>query len=179
MNITITGRNVDLTDAIKARVNDKLTKLDKMFTKETNATVTLKKENGKDVCEINIPVKGSLLRVSERQDNLFSAIDNAIDKLERQIRKYKTKIRDNKIHNIMKNVVEGNFSDEAIDEEPTEINIVKKKQILLKPMDDEEACMQLDMIGHSFFIYENTNGKICIAYKRGDGNYGIIEPDIE
>ena len=63
MNITITGRNVDLTDAIKARVNDKLTKLDKMFTKETNATVTLKKENGKDVCEINIPVKGNLLRL--------------------------------------------------------------------------------------------------------------------
>ena len=179
MNITITGRNVDLTDAIKARVNDKLSKLDKLFTKETNATGTLKKENGKDVCEINIPVKGNLLRVSEKQDNLFSAIDIAIDKLERQIRKYKTKIRDNKIHTIMKNIAEGNFSDELIDEEPTEINIVKKKQILLKPMDDEEACMQLDMIGHSFFIYENTSGKICVAYKRGDGNFGIIEPDIE
>lgn len=179
MNIIITGKNVDLTDAIKARVNDKLGKLDKLFTKETNATVTLKKENNKDVCEINIPVKGNLLRVSERQDNLFSAIDIATDKLERQIRKYKTKIRDNKIHNIMKNVVEGNFSDETIDEEPTSINIVKKKQILLKPMDDEEACMQLDMIGHSFFIYENTNGKVCVAYKRGDGNFGIIEPDLE
>ena len=179
MNITITGRNVDLTDAIKARVNDKLSKLDKLFTKETNATVTLKKENGKDVCEINIPVKGNLLRVSEKQDNLFSAIDISIDKLERQIRKYKTKIRDNKIHTIMKNIAEGNFSDELIDEEPTEINIVKKKQILLKPMDDEEACMQLDMIGHNFFIYENSNGQICVAYKRGDGNYGIIEPNVE
>lgn len=179
MKVIITGKNVELTDAIKERINDKLTKLDKMFTKETTATVTLKKENGKDVCEINIPVKGNLLRVSERQDNLFSAIDVAIDKLERQIRKYKTKIRDNRIHNIMKNVAEGNFSDEEIKEEPTEINIVKKKQILLKPMDDEEACMQLDMIGHSFFIYANTNGKTCVAYKRGDGNYGIIEPDIE
>ena len=179
MKVIITGKNVELTDAIKERINDKLTKLDKMFTKETTATVTLKKENGKDVCEINIPVKGNLLRVSERQDNLFSAIDVAIDKLERQIRKYKTKIRDNKIHNIMKNIAEGNFSDEDIKEEPTEINIVKKKQILLKPMDDEEACMQLDMIGHSFFIYANTNGKTCVAYKRGDGNYGIIEPEIE
>ena len=179
MNITITGRNVDLTDAIKERINDKITKLDKMFTKETSATVTLKKENGKDVCEINIPVKGNLLRVSERQDNLFAAIDTAVDKLERQIRKYKTKIRDNKIHNIMKNVAEGNFSNEEITEEPTEINIVKKKEILLKPMDDEEACMQLDMIGHSFFIYENSNGKVCVAYKRGDGNFGIIEPSIE
>ena len=179
MKVIITGKNVELTDAIKERINDKLTKLDKMFTKETTATVTLKKENGKDVCEINIPVKGNLLRVSERQDNLFSAIDVAIDKLERQIRKYKTKIRDNRIHNIMKNVAEGNFSDEEIKEEPTDINIVKKKQILLKPMDDEEACMQLDMIGHSFFIYANTNGKTCVAYKRGDGNYGIIEPEIE
>ena len=179
MNITITGKNVDLTDAIKARINEKITKLDKMFTKETNATVTLKKENGKDICEINIPVKGNLLRVSERQDNLFAAIDTATDKLERQIRKYKTKIRDNRIHTIMKNIAEGNFSNEDIEEEPVEINIVKKKQILLKPMDDEEACMQLDMIGHNFFIYENTNGQICVAYKRGDGNYGIIEPNVE
>ena len=79
----------------------------------------------------------------------------------------------------MKNIAEGGFSEEKIDEEPAEIRIVKKKQLLLKPMDDEEACMQLDMIDHSFFIYENTNGKICVAYKRGDGNFGIIEPDIE
>ena len=142
MKIIITGRNVDLTDAIKDRANDKLSKLDKFFTNETTATVTLKKENGKDVAEINIPVKGNLLRVSEKQDNLFAAIDTATEKL-------------------------------------TEIKIVKKKQVLLKPMDEEEACMQLDMIGHSFFIYENTNGKICVAYKRGDGHFGIIESDIE
>ncbi|MBO6119260.1 MAG: ribosome-associated translation inhibitor RaiA [Lachnospiraceae bacterium] len=179
MKIIITGKNVSLTDAIKERINSKLSKLDKFFTNETTATVTLKKENGKDVSEINIPVKGNLLRVSERQDNLFSAIDTATDKLERQIRKYRTKIRDNKIHTIMKNIAEGGFSEEKIDEEPAEIRIVKKKQLLLKPMDDEEACMQLDMIDHSFFIYENTNGKICVAYKRGDGNFGIIEPDIE
>lgn len=179
MKIIITGRNVDLTDGIKGRVNEKLEKLDKFFTNETTATVTLKKENGKDVAEINIPVKGSLLRVSEKQDNLFSAIDTAADKLERQIRKYRTKIHDNRIHNIMKNLAEGNFSEEAVDEMPADIKIVKKKQIMLKPMDDEEACMQLDMIGHSFFIYENTKGKICVAYKRGDGNFGIIEPDVE
>lgn len=179
MKIIITGKNVDLTDAIKERINNKLAKLDKFFTNETTATVTLKKENGKDVAEINIPVKGNLLRVSEKQDNLFAAIDTAADKLERQIRKYRTKIRDNKIHTIMKNNAEGNFSEEKVDEEPTDIKIVKKKQLLLKPMDEEEACMQLDMIGHSFFIYENTNGKICVAYKRGDGNFGIIEPDIE
>ena len=179
MKIIISGRNIDLTDAIKERVNNKLGKLDKFFTSETTATVTLKKENEKDVAEINIPVKGNLLRVSEKQDNLFSAIDTASDKLERQIRKYRTKIRDNKIHNIMKSISEGNFSEEKIDEEPNEIKIVKKKQLLLKPIDEEEACMQLDMIGHSFFIYENTDGKICVAYKRGDGNYGIIEPSIE
>lgn len=179
MKIIITGRNVDLTDGIKDRVNEKLAKLDKFFTSETTATVTLKKENGKDVAEINIPVKGNLLRVSERQDNLFAAIDTAADKLERQIRKYRTKIHDNRIHNIMKNIAEGSFSEEKVDEEPTEIKIVKKKQVLLKPMDEEEACMQLDMIGHSFFIYENTQGKVCVAYKRGDGNFGIIEPDVE
>ena len=179
MKIIITGRNVDLTDAIKERANEKLSKLDKFFTNETTATVTLKKENGKDVSEINIPVKGNLLRVSEKQDNLFAAIDTAADKLERQIRKYRTKIRDKKIQTIMRNNVEGNFSEEKVDDEPTDIKIVKKKQLLLKPMDEEEACMQLDMIGHSFFIYENTKGKICVAYKRGDGNFGIIEPEIE
>ena len=179
MKIIISGRNVDLTDGIKTRVNEKLGKLDKFFTESTQATVTLKKENGKDVAEINIPVKGNLLRVSERQDNLFAAIDTAADKLERQIRKYRTKIRDKKIQTIMRNNLEGSFSDENVVDEPADIKIVKKKQLLLKPMDEEEACMQLDMIGHSFFIYENTKGKICVAYKRGDGNFGIIEPDIE
>lgn len=179
MKIIITGKNVDLTDAIKERVNEKLSKLDKFFTNETTATVTLKKENGKDVAEINIPVKGNLLRVSEKQDNLYAAIDTAADKLERQIRKYRTKIRDKKIQTIMRNNVEGSFSEEKVEDEPTDIKIVKKKQMLLKPMDDEEACMQLDMIGHSFFIYENTKGKVCVSYKRGDGNFGIIEPDVE
>ena len=179
MKIIISGKNVDLTDGIKTRVNEKLGKLDKFFTGDTTATVTLKNENGKDVAEINIPVKGNLLRVSEKQDNLFAAIDTAAVKLERQIRKYRTKIRDKKIQTIMRNNAEGNFSEEKVDDEPTDIKIVKKKQLLLKPMDEEEACMQLDMIGHSFFIYENTNGKICVAYKRGDGSFGIIEPDIE
>lgn len=179
MKVIVSGKNVDLTDAVKKRVEEKLSKLDKFFTNETTATVTLKKEKIGDIAEINIPVRGTLLRVSEVQDNLYAAIDTASDKLERQIRKYRTKIHDNKIHNIMKNMSEGNFSEEKVEEEETEIKIVKKKQMILKPMDDEEACMQLDIIGHSFFVYENTKGKICVAYKRGDGNYGIIEPDVE
>lgn len=179
MKIIISGKNIELTDAIKKKVEEKLNKLDKFFTNETTATVTLKREKIGDVVEINIPVKGNLLRVSECESNLYASVDTATDKLERQIRKYRTKIHDNKIHNIMKNMSKGDFSEEKVDEEDSEIKIVKKKQIMLKPMDEEEACMQLDMIGHSFFVYENTNGKICVAYKRGDGNYGIIEPDIE
>ncbi len=179
MKIIISSKNIELTDAIKKKVEEKLNKLDKFFTNETTATVTLKREKIGDVVEINIPVKGNLLRVSECESNLYASVDTATDKLERQIRKYRTKIHDNKIHNIMKNMSKGDFSEEKVDEEDSEIKIVKKKQIMLKPMDEEEACMQLDMIGHSFFIYENTNGKICVAYKRGDGNYGIIEPDIE
>lgn len=179
MKIIISSKNIELTDAIKKKVEEKLNKLDKFFTNETTATVTLKREKIGDVVEINIPVKGNLLRVSECESNLYASVDTATDKLERQIRKYRTKIHDNKIHNIMKNMSKGDFSEEKVDEEDSEIKIVKKKQIMLKPMDEEEACMQLDMIGHSFFVYENTNGKICVAYKRGDGNYGIIEPDIE
>lgn len=179
MKIIISGKNIDLTDAIKKRVEEKLAKLDKFFTNETTATVTIKGEKIGDVVEINIPVKGSLLRVSECDSNLFASIDTAADKLERQIRKYRTKIHDNKIHNIMKNMSEGGFSEEKVDEEATDIKIVKKKQMMLKPMDEEEACMQLDMIGHSFFIYQNPSGKICVAYKRGDGNFGIIEPEAE
>ena len=179
MKIIISGKNIELTDAIKKKVEEKLTKLDKFFTSETTATVTIKGEKIGDVVEINIPVKGNLLRVSECESNLFASIDTAADKLERQIRKYRTKIHDNKIHNIMKNMSEGNFSEEKVDEETADIKIVKKKQMMLKPMDEEEACMQLDMIGHSFFIYQNPSGKICVAYKRGDGNFGIIEPEVE
>ena len=179
MKIIITGKNIELTDAIKKRVEEKLAKLDKFFTSETTATVTIKSEKIGDIVEINIPVKGNLLRVSECESNLFASIDTAADKIERQIRKYRTKIHDNKIHNIMKNMSNGSFSDEKVEEEAADIKIVKKKQMLLKPMDEEEACMQLDMIGHSFFIYQNPRGKICIAYKRGDGNFGIIEPEVE
>ena len=179
MKIIISGKNIELTDAIKKKVEEKLTKLDKFFTSETTATVTIKGEKIGDVVEINIPVKGNLLRVSECESNLFASIDTAADKLERQIRKYRTKIHDNKIHNIMKNMSEGNFSEEKVDEETADIKIVKKKQMMLKPMDEEEACMQLDMICHSFFIYQNPSGKICVAYKRGDGNFGIIEPEVE
>ena len=179
MKYTIKGLGLDLTDGLKNHVDKGLEKLDKFFTNETQASVVLKTQKNDHIVEITVPLKGNILRVSERGSDMYSLIDVAIDKLERQVRKYKTKVRDNRIHKIMKNEAEGNlvsFEGDSDNEPNQMIEIVKKKHFELIPMTPEEACEHMELLNHNFFMFENNeNNKICVVYKRIDGAYGLIE----
>lgn len=178
MKINISGMGISLTDALKERINSKLSKLDKYFTDETQAQVNLKTEGKKVAFEVTIPVKKNVVRVSEVNEDLHTAIDYAIDKLERQVHKYRTKVRDKKMKEIVKNEEVGAFSDIDIEEDEkdlTEIKIVKKKNFYLEPMTPDEACMQLDMLNHNFFVFKNLEtDSVCVVYKRTDDTYGLI-----
>lgn len=179
MKSTIKGLGIDLTDELKSHVEKSLNKLDKFFTEETTAHVALKTQKNDHIVEITIPIKGNILRVSERGSDMYSLIDVAVDKLERQVRKYRTKVRDNKIHKIMKNDALGNissFEDNDDNDDSQMIEIVKKKHFELIPMSPEEACEHMELLNHNFFMFENNeNNKVCVVYKRIDGSYGLIE----
>lgn len=181
MKINISGVGISLTEALKEKVNSKMSKLDKFFTDNTTAQVNLKTEGKKQAFEVTIPVKKNVIRISEVNDDLYAAIDLAIDKLERQIRKFRTKIRDKKIKEIVRNEDIGAFSDVDIEEdekENIEIKIVKKKNFYLEPMTPEEACAELEMLNHNFFVFKNLEtDSICVVYKRVDDAYGIIIPN--
>ena len=164
----------DNTKSIKEYIESKLGKLDKYFnTDEYTATVLTKKEGRGQKIEVTIPTNIFTLRNESVNEDLYAAIDNVVDKLERQIRKNKDKI--NKKNN--KRVI-SDFEKMLEDEFEEEEIIVKRKKIELKPIDEEEAIIEMEMLGHSFFVYKDVESdKICVLYKRTNGNYGIIETE--
>ena len=175
MKITITGRNLSLTDGLKNGVEKKLGKLDKFFQAETPCNVTLSTQKDMQKIEVTIPVKGSVIRAEEATEDMYQSIDLVVDVLERQIRKYKNKL-------IQRHQAGSDFSSEFIDEKPAqdeeEIKIVRTKHIDLKPMTAEEACLQMELLGHSFFVFQDGNtGKVNVVYKRKANSYGLIEPE--
>ncbi|MBO6195080.1 MAG: ribosome-associated translation inhibitor RaiA [Bacilli bacterium] len=173
MKYIIRGQKIDNTDAIKQYIESKLSKLDKYFDNadEIEATVLTKVHGRDQVIEVTIPTKHFLLRNEEAHEDLYAAIDKITDKLERQIRKNKEKIN----KKINKTIIK-DFEYDLEDEYEEEEQIVKRKQIELKPIDEEEAIIQMEMLGHSFFVYKDVNtNKVCILYKRKSGDYGIIE----
>ena len=169
MQYIIRGNN---TDSIKEYIESKLDKLNKYFdTTELTATVLTKKEGRNQKIEVTIPTTSFTLRNESVDEDLYAAIDNVVDKLERQIRKNKDKI--NKKSN--KKVIE-DFEFLLEDEFQEEEKIVKRKKLELKPIDEEEAIIEMEMLGHSFFVYKDAyTNEICVLYKRKNGNYGIIE----
>ena len=162
----------DNTDSIKDYIESKLDKLNKYFNSENcTATVLTKKEGRNQKIEVTIPTDNFILRNESVNEDLYAAIDNVSDKLERQIRKNKEKI--NKKQN--KKVIE-DFDYLLEDEFTGEEKIVKRKQLELKPIDEEEAIIEMEMLGHNFFVFRDVDtDKICILYKRKNGNYGVIE----
>lgn len=190
LKYNIRGENLEVTDAIKGYVEKKVNKLERYF--ETPPTsdvyVNLGVYNDEQVIEVTIPMPNLLLRGEERHDDLYAAIDLVVDKLERQIRKYKTKInRKNRQGGSAKHIfaemerdatqtqLEAEVAEEGDDDEGVEI--VRTKQFDLKPMDSEEAILQMDMLGHTFYVFENaSSGDTNVVYRRRDGRYGLIEP---
>lgn len=174
MIYNIRGDKILVTNSIKDYITDKLGRLDKYFKNdELKVNILIKVKGFNQTIEVTIPTPNFTIRNEESADDLYAAIDLVTDKIERQIRKNKTKI--NKIE---KNAVKKlNFVfDDANDDTEDNDKIVRRKELNTKPMDEEEAILQMEMLGHDFFIFKDRDTKqICILYKRKDGNYGLIE----
>ena len=174
MRIIISGKNIDVTQGLKDAINDKLGKLDKYFTPETEAIVTLSVERNRQKIEVTIPIKGSVIRAEEVSDDMYVSIDLVQEIIERQMRKHKTRL-------VNRYRSAGNFQPAFIEmeaEDPEEVKIVRSKKFAMKPMDPEEACIQMELSGHNFFVFRNAEtDDVNVVYKRKGNTYGLIEPE--
>lgn len=173
MRIITSGKNMEVTDALRDTIERKLGKLDKFFRKDTEAQVTLNVEKSRHIIEVTIPFNGILIRAEESTIDMYTSIDKAVDKLERQINKHKTKLekryRGGKI--IFDNIKPGE------NENSEGPRVVRTKRFAMKPMPVEEAILQMELLGHSFFVFSNGDtDEVNVIYRRKDGNYGLIEP---
>ena len=175
MRIKITGRNIELTEGLKAAVEDKLNKLEKYFTPDTEVNVTLSVEKERQKVEVTIPMKGNYIRSEQVSNDMYVSIDLVEEVIERQLRKYRTKLASKKM-----NVAE-NFSEAFIDsdaDEDEEIKIVRTKRFGMKPMYPEDACVEMELLGHDFYVFINAETEdVNVVYKRKGNTYGLIEPE--
>lgn len=174
MKFNVRGDKLVVTDAIKDYIETKIGKLDKYFKEDSiTANILLKIRGNEQIIEVTIPTDNFILRSEEEHEDMYAAIDLVLDKLERQIRKNKTKLKKRNVNNKYK---EFNFDFELPTEDEEEVNtVVKRKTIEMKPMDEEEAILEMELLGHSFFVYKDMHSnELCVLYKRKDGNYGII-----
>lgn len=177
MNFIISGRNIEVTAGLKAAVEQKLGKLEKYFTPETDIIVTLSVEKERQKIEVTIPVKGNIIRSEQESSDMYVSIDLVEEIIERQLRKYKTKL-------IAKHQGGHDFRQEFIDEDnvldPEEIQIVRTKRFGIKPMFPEDACIQMELLGHSFYVFSNAEtDEVNVVYRRKNGTYGLIEPEFQ
>ena len=178
MRYTITGRNIEITDGLKKAVEEKLHKLGKYFTEDTEAKITLSVQKEAHKIEVTIPTKQGLIRAEEVSEDMYVSIDKVEDIIERQIKKFKNKLVDRKQSGVSFSELFINEENSDIEEED-EIKIVKTKRFSIKPMDPEEACLQMELLAHDFYVFRNAiSDEICVVYKRKDGKYGIIEPEV-
>lgn len=177
MNLQIKGRNTEVTEGLKSYVEKRFAKLEKYFTKEMSGTVTLIIERNEHIIEATIPINRFILRAEESSHDMYTSIDNVVEKLERQVRKYKTRInRKGKQSGMdyMPFVAEANEPEEAVHEDE---RIEKVKSFVLKPMDIEEAIMQLELLDHDFFVFlNNETDEVEVIYRRKGTKYGLIQP---
>ena len=176
MKYNIRGDKLEITDAINNYVESKLDRLNKYFKEDDIlANVLLRVRGNSQIIEVTIPTDKFILRSEEEDKDLYAAIDLVTDKLERQIRKNKTRLNRQNANN---NLKEFNFDYEMTSNEESNEDeiIVKRKNIEMKPMDEEEAILEMNLLGHEFFVYKDMHtNKVCVLYKRKDGNYGLIE----
>lgn len=180
MRFIITGRNIEVTKALKGKIEEKLSRLSKFFISNTEVQVTLSVEKSRHIMEVTIPIKGSMIRAEVESEDMYANIDEVVDVVERQLVKHKNKLR-TKHRNDSPSPFKENLSflDHGHDEEDEEIEIVRSKKFALKPMYPEEACLEMDLLGHDFFVFTNGDtGEVNVVYKRRkQGTYGLIEPE--
>jgi putative sigma-54 modulation protein len=174
MKINITGKNIEMTEGLKAAVEEKIGKLDKYFAPDTIAKVTLSVEKERQKIEVTIPVKGNIIRSEQVSDDMYVSIDLVQEVIERQLKKYKNKIIDKQQNAVSfsKAFVEKDYDDDE------EIKIVRTKRFDIKPMYPEDACVQMELLGHDFFVFCNAEtDQVNVVYKRKGHTYGLIEPE--
>lgn len=173
MRITLTGKNIEITNGIKTAVEKKMQKLEKYFHENTTVNVTLSVQKNRQFIEVTIPFAGAVLRAEEHSIDLYESIDNVVEVIIRQIRKHKTKLQ-KRVHS-GETIRFENFDYLPVDLEP---KIVRTKRFAMKPMNEEEAVLQLELLNHGFYVFRNaTTDEVNVVYKRKDGNYGLIEPE--
>ena len=177
MRYKISGKNIEVTPGLKDAVQEKIGKLERYFNQDTEANITLSVEKGRQKIEVTIPVKGHIIRAEQESSDMYVSIDLVEEIIERQLKKYKTKLIDKKQSALA-------FSQAFIeDEEDTsyedDIQIVKTKKFAMKPVNPEEACLQMEMLGHTFFVFLNSETEqVNVVYKRKGDTYGLIEPEV-
>lgn len=185
MKIMTYGKNIDVTPALKNYAEEKVSKIAKFFNgAPLEAHISMQVEKDRHIVEVTAYINGIILRGEEETHDMYASIDGVIEKLERQVRKYKTKItrkiRERKQEfkeEYKEERTEELFNDEDIEEDEFEPKIVRTKRFAIKPMDVQEAIMQMDLLGHDFFVFSNSETEeVNVVYKRKDGNYGLIEP---
>ncbi len=173
MNITIVGRKCTPREDFKERAEIKLRKVEKFFGPDATAKITATVEKNQKICEITLTKKSMIFRAQERSDDLEDALDMCVDSLIRQIRKNKTRIEKK-----LRDVSFDEILAEDYDEE--DLEVVRTKTVVLKPETVDEAILQMNLLGHMFYMFRNAEtDDICVVYKRNDGGYGLIEPDYE
>ena len=175
MNFIISGKNIDVSDELRNAVIGKMEHLGKYFTDETKINVTLSVEKERQKVEVTIPVRGSIIRTEQVSNDMYVSIDLAEEVLERQILKYRRKIIDRHQGGTGLSQM---FIQEEQDAGESEIRIVRTKKFDIKPMYAEDACVEMELVGHSFFVFINADtDQPNVVYKRKDGSYGLIEPE--
>lgn len=178
MKFIISGKNIDVTPGLKDTITHKLGKLERYFTPDTEIIVTLSVEKERQKIEVTIPVKGQIIRSEQVSSDMYVSIDLVEEVIERQLRKYKTKL-------IARHQEGSNFKQEFFDsqeqnEADEEIRIVRTKRFGIKPMYPEDACIEMELLGHDFFVFCNAETEeVNVVYKRKNGTFGLIEPDFQ
>lgn len=171
MKISIRGKNIDVTDALRQYIEKRISKFEKFFNENTEAIVTISTEKFTHKIDVLLKVNGHLIQAEGKTEDLYSAVDQVVEKLEKQILKYKEKIQDKNKKD--SNKYTATFSSES----PVSKRIVKYKKFDLRPMSPEEAVDQMELLDKDFFIFINSfSGDVNLVYRRKDGNYGLIEP---
>ena len=175
MRIKITGRNIEVTDFIKEALEHKLNKLEKYFTPDTDVYVTLSVEKERQKVEVTIPMKGNYIRSEQVSNDMYVSIDLVEEVIERQLKKYRTKLVTKQ--QSAASVFKQDFLD-AVSDDDEEIKIIRSKKFDMKPMYPEDACVQMELLGHDFFVFINAETEdVNVVYKRKGNTYGLIEPE--
>ncbi|MCM1272961.1 MAG: ribosome-associated translation inhibitor RaiA [Clostridium sp.] len=174
MNYIISGKNIEITEGLKSAIYDKIGRLEKFFVDDTDVQITCSVEKERQKIEVTIPMKGHIIRAEQSSDDMYVSIDMVVEVIERQVTKYKKKIVDKEQNAAY--IQNDFFNLDDVDDE--EVQIIKSKRFAVKPMYPEDACIQMELLGHNFYVFRNAETEeVNVVYKRKGNTYGLIEPE--